>query len=232
MEFRTKSHLFKAYELEQIDAVFSVEYNFDTPVLSAVFKPKMDAITEDNWNVCMDILHEHLPLKEMKNEDGGISYIPFYEDNETWNKSLDVLLALKEFRERQKPQSEDAYYYGSKSNKIMQMEYLNRYFDVVRFPVNGAGVWQYALQPVTENATTEGKKVLSEYIDVREIKIAGTVYYDALHEEQWPLFYKVVSDLETYQKQLMIETTNNWNPIRVAVEGVGHSRPRISRIRD
>ncbi len=233
MEFQTKSPLFTMAQLNQIDAIFTAEYNFDTPVLSAVFKPKMDHITDENWDAGMDILHDYLPLKETQ-KDGETCYEPFYQDNESWGKSIEVLLALKEFKEHQKSeqQTEDEYYYGSQKNKEMQMENLNRYFDVVRFPVNGEGVWQYALAPVTENAMIQGKKMLSEYMKIREIKIGGAIYYDALKEEQWPMFYKIANDLESYQKQMMIENTNNWNPIHVCSDGVRRSRPTFSRIRD
>ncbi len=233
MEFQSKSLFFTVDELRQIDTVFSAEYNFDTPVISAVFKPKMDNITDDNWNRCMDILHDYLPLKEIQ-KDGETYYEPFYQDNDAWEKSIEVLLALKELKDfqKQKKQNEDDYYYGSKSNKKMHMEILNRYFDVVRFPVNVEGMWQYALEPVTENAKTTGKRILSEYMNIREIKINGSVYYDALEEKSWPLFYKIVNDLENYQKQSVIENMNNWSPIQISSEGVRYSRSFFSHIRD
>ncbi|MBR4927860.1 MAG: hypothetical protein IKY98_05995 [Alphaproteobacteria bacterium] len=230
MEFQLNSPFFSADELRQIDAVFSVEYNFDTPVLSAVFKPKMDNITDENWNSCMNILHDYLPLKETQ-KDGMICYEPFYEDVDAWNKSLEVLLALKNCQKQEK-KTEDEYYYGSQSNKIMHMEVLNRYFDVVRFPVNGEGVWQYALEPITENAKVTGKRILSEYMSIREIKIKGVVYYDALEDKSWPFFYKIASDLEDYQKQLMIENKSHWKPVQIGTDGRRYTRSHSSHIRD
>lgn len=231
--------MFSADELATINDVLEAELNFNTSVISAVFKPKMENYTDEKWDKAMEILHSVLPLQAVIQDDAYV-YVPAYNDEQSLNMSASVYVVLKEYQEDlQRPKtSSDLYYYGSSNNKLEQMEQLNKFFNVVRFSKEADGPFWYALEVAIPETEDRGYELLSGYISPRRMlidkpqwvenggkavnSIGPCIFYDFGSNAEYNFFKKIATDLERYQKQ-KAEYENpllKWEPKRILAHGI------------
>ena len=236
----TKQHnLFTADQLAVINEVFEAKLNFDTPVISAFFKPKMENYSDEKWDAAVDILHNVLPIQAAYMND-ELVYIPVYDDEDTLAKSASVYVALTEYQsDLKRPKSpSDLYYYGSLSNKETHMEQLNKFFNTIRFSTEATGPFWYAFEVAIPEAEDRGYELLSGYILPRRMRIDKPMWvevdnssdyqvgpiicYDFGSDQDYAFFKKMAADLEDYQKR-KAEYENpllKWEPKRILAHGV------------
>ncbi|MBR5130715.1 MAG: hypothetical protein IKV03_05790 [Alphaproteobacteria bacterium] len=230
--------IFTPEELAVINDIFGVQLNFETPVVSAIFKLKMDSYSDEKWDRAMAILHPVLPLDESI-INGESIYKPFYQDEENLSKSASIYVALKEYQaDLKRPKApSDLYFYGSLSNKEAHMEQLNKFFNTVRFSTEATGPFWYALEVAIPETETRGYELLSQYISPRRMQIdkpmwveadntenyrmGSIVCYDFGSDKDYTFFKKIAADLEYYQKR-KAEHENpllKWEPKRILAYG-------------
>ncbi len=231
--------IFTPDQLAVITDVVEAKLNFDTPLISAVFKPKMDNYTDEKWDEAMGILHPVLPL-DMDVVDGEYVYKPYYQDEEALTKSASIYVAMQEYQDNliHSPKNADLYYYGSASNKETQLEHLNKFFNVVRFSTKATGPFWYGLEVAISEADPRGYEVLSQYITPRRMVIKNPqwiengrsfdnsvgpiICYDFGSDKDYHFFKKIAADLENYQKQKAEyeNPTQPWEPKRLLAYGM------------
>ena len=240
-----QKNTFTPEQLSVLNEVMEPVLNFETPVISAVFKPKLDNYTDEKWDRAMDILHSVLPLDGCE-MDGEYVYRPFYQDEESLNQSADIYVALKNYQDDLKRPNaySDAYYYGCESNKEAQLEHLNKFFNVVRFSQAATGPFWYALEVAIADTEERGYHLLSQYISPRRViidkpqwvengsesvnSVGPCVFYDFGSNEEYNFFKKIATDLEHYQKQ-KAEYDNpleKWEPKRILAYGMKIDKQR------
>ena len=236
----TKQHnLFTAEQLAVIHEVFTAKLNLNTPVISAVFRPKMENYSDEKWDAAVDILHNALPIQASQMND-ELVYEPVYDDEDTLTKSASIYVALKEYEaDLKRPKSpSDLYYYGSASNKAEHMEQLNKFFNVVRFSKDAMGPFWYALEVAIPEAEGRGYELLSHYVVPSRMviekpqwlensrfdsnSVGPCIFYDFGNDSDYKFFQKIASDLENYQKyQAEYENPYQpWEPKRILAYGV------------
>ncbi|MBO7258191.1 MAG: hypothetical protein J6V11_04550 [Alphaproteobacteria bacterium] len=230
---------FTPEQLSVLNEVMEPVLNFETPVISAVFKPKLDNYTDEKWDRAIDILHSVLPLDGCE-VNGEYIYRPFYQDEDSLNKSAGVYVALKNYQDELKQPNiySDAYYYGSESNKEAHLEYFNKFFNVVRFSQDATGPFWYALEVAIPETEDRGYKLLSGYISPRRMlidkpqwvenggeavnSVGPCIFYDFGSNAEYNFFKKIATDLEFYQKR-KAEYENpllKWEPKRILAYGM------------
>ena len=234
-----QKNTFTPEQLSVLHEVMEPVLNFETPVISAVFKPKMENYSDEKWDAAIDILHNVLPIQAAYMND-ELVYVPVYDDESTLSKSASIYVALKEYQADLKhPKSpSDLYYYGSLSNKEAHMEQLNKFFNTVRFSTEATGPFWYALEVAIPETETRGYELLSGYISPRRMQIdkpmwveadntekyrmGSIVCYDFGSDQDYTFFKKIAADLEDYQKQ-KAEYENpllKWEPKRILAHGI------------
>ena len=241
-----QNNLFTADELAVIHEVFEVKLNFNTPTISAVFKPKMENYSDEKWDAAVDILHNVLPIQAAQ-MDNELVYEPVYADEDTLSKSISVYVALTEYQDDLKrPTSlSDLYFYGSLRNKEEHMEQLNKFFNVVRFSKDATGPFWYALEVVMPEVEDRGYELLSQYIspcrmqidkpmwvevkNTENYRVGPIVCYNFGSGQDYDFFQKVATDLEDYQKR-KAEYENpllKWEPKRILTYGIKMKKQHI-----